>query len=156
MRVAVISDSHDNIEKIEKCIEKINKIDVDTVVHCGDIISPFSLKRFKTLKAEFVAVFGNNDGEIKGLLNVAPDLENPPVKTNLNGKTAIIMHEPIFIDELSGTVDFIFYGHTHRIDIREEKGTVIINPGELCGYLTGNSTFVILNLLNGETEIVEI
>jgi len=156
MKVAVVSDSHDNISKIDRFIEEVNHRNINTVIHCGDFISPFSLKRFKTLRGKLITVFGNNDGEIKGLLNIIPDIEKPPVKITLNGKTAIIMHEPILIEKLTGAVDFIFYGHTHKIDIRKEKGTVIVNPGELCGYLTGNSTFVILNLLSGETEIVEI
>jgi hypothetical protein len=51
--------------------------------------------------------------------------------------------------------DYVFYGHLHKIDIRQDK-KMIINPGEICGYLTGKSTFVLLNEKTNENRIIEI
>ena len=45
---------------------------------------------------------------------------------------------------------------THTIKGIERKGkTLAINPGELCGYLTGKSTIAILDTVKNQAEIVE-
>jgi len=41
--------------------------------------------------------------------------------------------------------DIIAFGHTHSLAIRH-NGKLVINPGELGGWLTGRSSFVILDL----------
>ena len=44
-----------------------------------------------------------------------------------------------------GGYDVVIYGHTHQASVTEEGCTLVINPGEICGYLTGKSTFAILD-----------
>jgi len=48
----------------------------------------------------------------------------------------------------------VLYGHTHKLDIHQDGKTLIINPGESCGYLTGHSTAVILDPNTKEYEII--
>ena len=61
------------------------------------------------------------------------------------------------MDELSAShkADVIIYGHTHEIDIRKGE-TLIINPGEGGGWLTGRATAVLLDLTTMDIEIEEI
>ncbi|MEO2068814.1 MAG: metallophosphoesterase family protein [Desulfurobacteriaceae bacterium] len=68
------------------------------------------------------------------------------------------MHEPFFVDSLakSGDFDYILYGHTHELSTKVLNGCQIINSGELCGYLTGKSTFVILDTCQNSVEVREI
>ena len=55
MKIAVVSDSHDNLEKIEKFVNLVNEENVSLVINCGDFISPFSVKVFtEKLKCDFV------------------------------------------------------------------------------------------------------
>ncbi|WP_163328475.1 metallophosphoesterase [Desulfurobacterium thermolithotrophum] len=157
MKIAVVSDSHDNLSKIEEFAKIVNSEDIDLVIHCGDFVSPFSVKLLLSkLKCDFIGVFGNNDGEVAGLLKISGGLlEKTPIYKEIDGKRFAIMHEPFFVDSLSKSADFdyILYGHTHKLDTRVINGCQIINPGELCGYLTGKSTFVILDTFQRFVEV---
>lgn len=62
-----MSDSHDNLDAIRKAVKIFNEQNLDIVIHAGDLISPFTSYEFENLDAEFVAVYGNNDGEREGL-----------------------------------------------------------------------------------------
>jgi predicted phosphodiesterase len=37
-----------------------------------------------------------------------------------------------------------------------ENGVLVVNPGELCGYLTGKPTFAIIDTDKVEAEIIEL
>ena len=37
-----------------------------------------------------------------------------------------------------------------------DNGVLILNPGEICGYLTGNSTFGIINTNKMDIEIISL
>jgi predicted phosphodiesterase len=41
MKVAVISDSHDNLKGLKWAFETINSLGIENVIHLGDVISPF-------------------------------------------------------------------------------------------------------------------
>jgi len=158
VRVAVVSDSHDNLLKVKEFISWVNSNSVDLVIHCGDFVSPFTVKLLTSdLKCDFIGVFGNNDGEIAGLLTVSGGvIEKPPVAKVIDGQRVAIMHEPLFVESLakSGDFDFVLYGHTHQVDRRVVNGCQVLNPGELCGYLTGKSSFAILDTAELTVEIV--
>ena len=78
-----------------------------------------------------------------------------PISREIAGERFAIMHEPLFVDSLakSGDFDYILYGHTHEVDTRVLNNCQIVNPGELCGYLTGKSTFAILDTCRNLIEI---
>jgi len=50
----------------------------------------------------------------------------------------------------------IIYGHTHRTDLRKIGKTLIINPGECGGWLSGKSTIALLDLENLEAKIIKL
>ena len=57
----------------------------------------------------------------------------------------------------SGEFDIILSGHTHNIvNEKNEKGILIVNPGEACGYLTGKATFAIIDTEKMDVDIIEI
>ncbi len=149
MKLGIISDTHDNMPMIAKAVAVFNAEKVDLVVHAGDFISPITANEFQKLAAPLIGVFGNNDGErlylikrFKEIGKIYPDYH----EFECAGKRCVVMHEPKFIDSLvkSGDYDLVIYGHTHAIDIRSGK-TVVVNPGEACGWITGRSTVVLLD-----------
>jgi len=50
----------------------------------------------------------------------------------------------------------VVYGHTHIKECRRVGNAVVINPGELCGWLKGQATFAILDTATGECEFVAL
>ncbi|HHF08843.1 MAG TPA: YfcE family phosphodiesterase, partial [Kosmotoga arenicorallina] len=59
----VISDTHDNMENTKKAIELAKSNNVDTIFHCGDIVSPFTARLLTDFQGSVFVVTGNNDGE---------------------------------------------------------------------------------------------
>ncbi len=147
MKVAIVSDSHDNIFYIKKFLEDLKKREVDLIFHLGDIISPFAAKEFLNSGKKIVAIYGNNDGELRGLSSLL-DIEKFPRKIEQEGKNIFLYHDPVFDEKNLKGVDFLFYGHTHKTFYKKVENTLILNPGELCGYLAGFSTYVTLDLNN--------
>ncbi|MEM1740896.1 MAG: metallophosphoesterase [Desulfurococcaceae archaeon] len=168
MIIGVISDSHDNIYALKKVIERLLKHGVKSVIHLGDIISPFSVKLLKDELKEIpvIAVRGNNDGDIYQLTAMftrygwvfKPD----PGIIEIDQRKILLLHgyggtndTLTFVNSLAKSlnVDFVLYGHTHKPVIEEINGKIILNPGEVCGYLTGKTSYAILDLEKNKAEI---
>jgi putative phosphoesterase len=159
MKIAIMSDTHDNLNNLKKAVEIINSEGIAHVFHAGDFTSPFTIRVLKNLQCPLTGIFGNNDGD-KLLLREKfnGSIYHQPYTTIINGKRIAMMHEPVFIEALrdSGHFDIIIFGHTHEPLIRQERGVFIINPGELAGWLYGRPSFAIFNLEQMKAEIINI
>ena len=161
MKIGIISDTHDNLPQIRKAVKVFNREKVELVLHAGDFVSPFTSLEFKNLNCPLKGVFGNNDGDklylqekFKGIGELYP----APYNVNINSKNVIMLHKEKLIDALaeSQKYDVIIYGHTHRSDLRKIGKTLIINPGECGGWLTGKSTIALLDLETLEAKIINL
>ena len=86
MKIGIMADSHDNLEKIAAAVEVFNNEKVELVLHAGDFIAPFTARPLKYLKCPLTGVFGNNDGEKFGLLKQFEGIGNiykPPRIINI-------------------------------------------------------------------------
>lgn len=159
MLIGIIADTHDNQPMTKKAIELFNDRKADYMIHAGDFTSPFTVKLFKELKCEYVGIFGNNDGD-KLLLEERSggNIKNTPLMLTLKEKKIVVIHEHHIVDALahSGHFDLVIYGHTHEPLIKRVRNTLVINPGEVSGWLYGRSTAAMLDLDKMEAEIVEL
>jgi putative phosphoesterase len=163
MRIGLMADTHDRIEAVEKAIDFFNGSGVEHVLHAGDLVSPFVAPRFARLRARLHFVWGNNEGDRElvrlrfGELGVKP-LGNFAA-LNLGGRKIALLHgtDEEVVEALvrSGSYDVVVRGHTHRAGIQGE-GALCINPGEVCGYLSGRSTVAVLDLSDLSAKIVEL
>ncbi len=166
MLVGIISDTHDNLDAAKKAAEIFNDRGIKTIFHLGDFIAPFTLKVFKNF--ELYGVFGNNDGEKFLIKRIAEDMnfkiDFAPFEVELAGKSFLLLHGLGSVERTiklgdsfaaSQNYDFVLYGHTHKRDLRKKGKTIIINPGEACGYLTGKRSIAILDVENGDVEFIE-
>ena len=158
MKIGIMSDTHDNLPAITKAVGVFNDADVSLVIHAGDLVAPFVSIPLKQLKADFVAVFGNNDGERLGLSRVFEGcIHRPPYDFQFQGKKILVLHEPDQLKALaeSGCYDAVVYGHTHIADVQEGK-TLIINPGECCGWLKGRRTVALWELESNRVDVLPV
>lgn len=143
--LGVISDTHDNLQKVRAAVELFNRLKVDQVVHCGDVVAPFVLVELARLKAPVLIVYGNCDGDRRALARRASEfgftIEDGPYRFTLAGTRVIVSHQPI--DPLPDC-DWYLYGHTHRCEHRSGHPQVV-NPGEAGGWLTGQSTVAVVD-----------
>ena len=168
MKLAVISDTHDHKDNILKAVSIMNERKVDALIHCGDYVSPFVKRWFdglnNNIKENFFGIFGNNDGErvflVKNLGQIC-DIVGMEINKDFDGKNVYAAHMPTqkTIDAIakSGQYDIVLTGHTHNmVNKKYDNGVLVINPGEACGYLTGKSTFAIIDTDKMKAEIIEI
>jgi putative phosphoesterase len=73
MKIGIMSDSHDHIENIKKCVALFREREVEFVIHLGDFVNPNSVRAMKGLK--LIAVFGNNDGDIFRLMQAFHEID---------------------------------------------------------------------------------
>jgi putative phosphoesterase len=162
MQVAILSDSHDNIWKLERAMPILAQADV--VIHCGDLISPFMMIRLikGTGGKPVHIVWGNNDGD-KGLISkVASEAENIQLHGDfahieLDGILVAVNHYPKIARTIAqaGSYDVVCYGHDHTAHEEWMGKTLLLNPGELMG-LQGRSTLALLDTHNRAVEFVEV
>lgn len=167
MIIGILSDSHDRLEVVEKIANKFKNANVGAVFHCGDFCSPFVAKKLAPLEGkQFFAIRGNNDGDItflnQSFAKLGPIKENYQI-IDIEGRKILQLHgHTIPEDQISdiamaGKFDMIMYGHYHHV--RNEivgDTTLVLNPGEACGYLTGESTAMIVELQSNGKNIVQI
>jgi uncharacterized protein len=157
--IGIMSDSHDNLDAIRKAVKIFNKEEVDVVIHAGDLISPFTALEFRKLDPELVAIYGNNDGEKEGLkvayeeLCILEDFK----EISVEGWKFSVIHgsNQAIVDSLAkcGKYDVVIRGHTHKMEILNGE-TMIINPGEVCGYVSGQKTVVLLDTDDLSFEVI--
>ncbi len=168
VKLLIISDTHDNLAAIDdliKCL-RAGGYTYDSVVHLGDIISPFTLRKLiNELDAPMIAIFGNNDGDKSLLKSILPGIADPPVVMELGGRKTLLLHgfkspemTELFVNSLanSGAYDIILYGHTHVARIVRRGSTLAVNPGTVSGYVSGKRTFAILDTDKLDTKIVDM
>jgi putative phosphoesterase len=150
MLIGIMSDSHDHLEAIGLAVDFFNQNNVDLVIHAGDLISPFTAFEFKRLKMPFEAIYGNNDGEREGLKTAFQELCNLEdfKEIDADGRKIGVIHgtNQKLVDALAGGgyYDVLIRGHNHQLDVYSDK-TMIINPGETCGYLSGKRSVILLS-----------
>ena len=65
MKIGLTGDTHNNLKNVAKICDIFNSINLDFVIHTGDISLPKTLNAFDFLNVPLKGVFGNNDQEEK-------------------------------------------------------------------------------------------
>ena len=163
MQVAVISDVHDNIWKLEAVLERINEMGAEALVFCGDFCAPFTLKQIADgFSGPVHCVFGNNDGDKWFLSRIAASAENVTLhgelaELTLSERRIAANHYPHISQGLaaSGRYDAVFFGHSHERHLAQVGNTLLLNPGEVMGRF-GLSTYALYDTETGQAAIHEL
>jgi len=164
MKIGLVSDTHDRLPFIDKAVQKLNEEKVELVLHAGDYSAPFAAFRFKPLRARMIGVFGNNDAEKellrKNFESIGMQVRGKFAEVKVDNLKIALLHgeETDLLESLINTsaYDVVMYGHTHQASVRKQKRTLIVNPGETCGYLTEKATIGFLDTETMEVELVSI
>ncbi len=147
-KIAIFSDSHDNVQNLDRALQQANQAGAQLLLHCGDLCAPFMLARIAQNFAGAVhVIFGNNDGDGRLLQTIAaqyPSVTLYGIYAELaiaNRQIALIHYpEPARRIAQSGQLDLVCYGHDHK-KLHEQIGNChLVNPGELLG-LYGTPTW---------------
>jgi len=171
MIVGIMADTHDHLPLVDKAVKKLEEEKVELILHAGDYISPFVIHHFKSFRGRFIGVFGNNDGDREILkrrfAKFGLEIRGEFAEVKIDGLRIALLHGgepggPPGASELLRSLvsarcyDVIVHGHLHQARIYREDETLVINPGEVCGYLSGKSTVAILDTEKVEAKIIQL
>lgn len=167
MKIAVMSDIHDNVWNLEAALRGIQE--AEALVCCGDLCSPFVvtlLGQGFALRPIYI-IFGNNDGDAFRITQNAARFPNIQIKAEfleaeLGGRRIAAVHYNTIAAGLaaSGRYDAVFFGHNHRFEIRREGAALMVNPGTLMGWDPSapeggrsiTATFAVYDTASGQAE----
>ena len=164
MKVLILSDIHDHVEKLQQVIEQVTG-QVERVIFCGDMCSPFTARLLAQLKLPTYACLGNNDEDQIGLTKQAGDLFDWTFlaqeygQIQLDGKKIAFCHYPKLGQLLAQTGEFdaVFHGHTHQPYQRKVAECLLLNPGAVCGIQQGQpgqASYAVYDSASHTAEIV--
>lgn len=162
MKIAVISDTHDHLENVERAVSAVSERGAALLLHCGDICSPFVIDRLAGFRGRSHVVFGNNDGDHYNIFRTAAKFPDVVVHhhagfVETEGGIVAFTHYPEFGRGLAATGEYaaVFSGHTHRRMSELVGGTPHLNPGELMGLLERPGC-IVFDLAGGQAEHIEL
>jgi len=142
--IGILSDSHDNLDRVREAVRLFNDAACDLVIHAGDFVAPFTVDELRNLRAPVKAVFGNCDGERAGLAKAFAglgEIREAPLEFQHAGRRFLVSHldGPVGRYPAARTCDVIVFGHTHRPSAEFRDGVLLVNPGRPAGGSGGRA-----------------
>lgn len=162
MRVAILSDIHDDVANLRAALKKLSGVDV--VICLGDLCSPFIVKEFGSAFSKPIhIVWGNNDGDRYRISEAARHfpqirIHGEYADLDIGGKKFSVNHFDDIGEAIAaaGKHDVVCYGHSHLFKAEKSGRTMVVNPGEIFGFLTGQSTFAVYDTDTDRVEKVDV
>lgn len=163
MRIAILSDTHDQFANLQAAVLYCNAYNVQLLIHCGDLISPFMLDRLASFGGAVHLIYGNNMGD-QHLISSWCGTRYPSIThhgilgaVEAGGLKIAFHHYPEVARGLAslGNFDVVCCGHNHRYNVDKMGQTLFINPGEMLGK-DCCPCFAILDTASLEVEKVEV
>jgi len=154
VKIAVVSDTHNNMANFKKAIDLIKKENIELILHCGDICSQETIDEAqKYFGGEMKFAKGNGDHGLDLPEKVELELKNPSTDSG-RAKLVAFCHFPDIAKKMaqSGKFDLVFYGHTHRPWDEKIGETRMINPGEIAGQFY-KPTFAVYDTATNKLEL---
>ena len=161
MRIAICSDIHDNIWRLEAALPGMSQ--ANALLFCGDFCAPFTLVQLaRGFEGPIHAVSGNNDGDQRLLLQMAEESANVTLHgqfadLQLGGLRVAVNHYPEIARGLAAAdaYDLVCYGHDHKLYQEQIGETLLINPGEIMGRF-GRSTYAIYDTDDHSVAVIDV
>ena len=154
MEIAIVSDIHDNLKNLNAVLDTCETRNIEHMICCGDLCSPFVISALGESNLNVYIVFGNNDGDRFNMTRLAEqypnikifgeyigDEDNPLV---LDGVKFGVSHFPFYAKTMikTGWYDAVFFGHSHQYHKQKFGKSLYLNPGEVAGIFN-EPTFAI-------------
>jgi uncharacterized protein len=162
MRVGLIADTHDRMPAITELVRQMQTAGIGMILHAGDYCSPFSLKPFEDAHVSLAGVFGKNDGDPEGLVSRGQsafgiELFESPHSFEIGGRRILLVHDIADVQPRSVSAhDVVIHGSTHQQEMKTRGETLIVNPGEACGWLYGTPSAALLDLDSRSVEFISL
>ena len=162
MRVGLMADTHDNLIATSALLGLMAARDVGMILHAGDFCAPFALRPFGEANIPLAGVFGRNDGDREGLRAAAAacvgvELYESPHSLEIGGHRILLVHDIGEVHQRSlAAHHYVVHGCVHQVEMKERGESLLINPGEACGWVYGSPTAAVLDLQSRAVEILKL
>jgi hypothetical protein len=166
VRIAILSDIHDNLWNLAAALESVASAEV--LICCGDLCSPFVMDELARFPGQVQIVFGNNDADLFRITRKSSprvQVHGELFETDLDGRRVAAHHFDSIARRLaeSGQYDLLCYGHNHRFHVARIGRTLAVNPGPIMGaaFYTGGwqdvpATFAVFDTATGDVQAFQI
>jgi len=137
MRIGLISDTHNEHQRVKQALERFRQQQITIVFHAGDVTDAATLQLFVGFDVWLAK--GNMDRDLR-LRRTAQELFGPGRMAAVHhlsvaGAAVALLHgdDSAILDSLirSETYAFVIHGHTHIPQDESVGSTRVINPGAL-------------------------
>lgn len=146
MRILVFSDSHGNLDNVEKVIKRSGNIDM--IIHLGDIIGQDEKLR-AMCECPVKIVKGNCDFYSENPVSDVVTLgENKIFITHGHNYGVGWSLDRLFYAAQENGCNIAMYGHTHVPGTVIQEGVIIVNPGSVSRprQLNHKPTYILMNI----------
>ncbi|MFA5184433.1 MAG: metallophosphoesterase family protein [Patescibacteria group bacterium] len=158
MLIAIISDIHDNLANLKKCLDWCRQNRVRKIIFCGDTTNLETIQNLAGFAGGIFMVKGNEElyeeNNLSQFANIRYLGESGIIK--IDGREIGLVHQPRKIETLLKRAktppDYIFYGHTHKPWLEKRGATTVVNPGNIAGTWY-QATFATLNTRTKKLEL---
>lgn len=166
MKIAIISDIHDQKQHLDIVIQQLKDRSISQVIALGDYCAPPTVNQLVQSQLNCRCIFGNNDGDRARIKEVAASSDGRVTFSQqefdhfeVEGRKVFITHYPDIANSVapSGVYDAVFYGHDHQRyqEVLNNK-TLLLNPGEIWGWLNGVVSYAIWDTDTNTAEIIQV
>lgn len=167
MKIAVLSDIHDNIWNLKKALKIIEKQKVKSIIFCGDMCAPSTTVVLAQANLATYACLGNVDEDHIGMQKMGGNkftwfhLAREYAEVKIDKRKIAFCHYPKLAELLakSDKYNAVFHGHTHVLKKEKYGKTLLVNPGPVCGFSRAksvNPTFAVYSTETNTVKIIEI
>jgi putative phosphoesterase len=159
MLLGVVSDTHGQVDYTLDAVRMLESLEVDVVLHCGDVGSAAVVRLFKPWPTHFVLGNVDNAATIRRAVREAGQtFHNRYGELTLEDKKIALLHsdDAAKFEETiaSQEFDLVCYGHTHVAKKQLRGRTLVLNPGAL--YRATPHTLAIVQLPELTVESIRV
>jgi len=163
MKIAIISDVHNNEVNLKKVLDYCTREKIETIICCGDLASEETLCFvIKNFLGTFHYTFGNMDNDQLRDFEFTDKYKDIVVykkfgEIKIENRKVAFAHYPDVARKLceSGKYDFVFHGHTHKPWMEKVNGCTVLNPGNVAGELF-LPTFAVWNTDDNKFDLIRV
>ena len=162
MKVGVLADTHDRVPAISALVKAMAEQGAGMILHAGDFSAPFALEPLLARQLPVAGVFGRNDGDRQGLLGraaagIGVELFESPHTFEVGGRHILLVHDIGEVQPRSLEAHpVVIHGCSHKRECRKRGESLIINPGEGCGWVYGTPSAAILDLETNHVDFITL
>jgi putative phosphoesterase len=164
MKIAIISDIHDNLPNLKKVLDYCNAHKIEKIICCGDLATIETLDFLNdNFKGEIFSTYGNMDqGHVANYPFSGNKYKHTEIfhdfgQTEIADKKVAFVHFPEVAKTLceSGKYAFVFHGHTHKPWTELINNCTLLNPGNVANQYYP-PTFAIWNISDNSFKLIRI